>query len=383
MERANVFRNGTADYQIPEANPIVSATELALRIAEPVLEFVRDLYSVQRVQASMLHMDETGWSATEQAMGAPRDAVENQVLVFIRDRFLGNEAVVNALRSRRFATPAQMDAAMPHTAESELLDCRWCGAWHVRNAGLWADQWCQARSKDLRVGTRPNWARQSLVSGLVFGDERMHRLDRLTEPDFVSLFETAQGYIERSLRHYPRAGYFIVFLNAGPKSAGSVEHAHLQVVGRERSHFAYPETIAGRCPSDYWSRLGEVHRELGLAVSDGDCAAWANLAPVKERDVTAISETLTGGARFVYRIWKTLAAQGTKDFSLAAILSPAYLAQECPERFARWPNVVWRFVDRGDPQVRHGDIGTMELFGSSVVGTDPFEVARWLKSSVN
>jgi hypothetical protein len=118
---------------------------------------------------------------------------------------------------------------------------------------------------------------------------------------------------------------------------------------------------------------------LGLAVASGDCAAWASLAPVKERDLTAISANITDGARFVYRCWRALAGQGTRNFSLAAVISPAYFAgHRCPERFALWPNVVWRFVDRGDPQVSHGDIGTMELFGSAVVANDPFDVARCL-----
>lgn len=376
----NHTENHSPAYPRVAGTLVSSAAELASRIDGPAFERVRHFYSVRSVQSRKLLMNEAGWTATAQAMGASREAVEDQLLVFIRDRYAGNEAIVNAIRSRRFVPTAASATRASLGADVDASDCRWCGPWHVGQAGLWADEWDQVRSEDLRVGSRPNWARQSTVSGLVFGDEGMHRLDCLSEGDFISLYETAQGYIERSLRHCPRVAYFIVFLNGGPKSAGSVEHAHLQIVGREDRHFAYPETIAGRCPGDYWSRLRDMHRELGLEVSGDRCSAWASLAPVKERDVTAISETLAGGARFVYRQWRALAAQGTRNFSLAAILTPTCLGQESPERFARWPNVVWRFVDRGDPQVRHSDIGTMELFGSGVVGADPFEVARWLRA---
>jgi hypothetical protein len=38
-----------------------------------------------------------------------------------------------------------------------------------------------------------------------------------------------------------------------------------------------------------------------------------------------------------------------------------------------------RIVDRGDPLNRTADIGAMELYAASVIGTDPFFVADVLK----
>ena len=70
----------------------------------------------------------------------------------------------------------------------------------------------------------------------------------------------------------------------------------------------------------------------------------------------------------------------TNSFSLAAILAPGYPTRlAAGDRFAAWPPVVWRLVDRGDRAARHGDIGCMELFGTPVIATDPFAVARWLR----
>jgi hypothetical protein len=43
----------------------------------------------------------------------------------------------------------------------------------------------------------------------------------------------------------------------------------------------------------------------------------------------------------------------------------------------RWPPIV-RMVDRGDPFARPSDIGTMELYGTPIVGTDPGEVVAAL-----
>jgi len=83
----------------------------------------------------------------------------------------------------------------------------------------------------------------------------MHHLDSLSESEFIGLFETGERYLSaaRSVRAPIR--FAVLFLNGGPKSASSVEHAHVQIVAREDRHFAYPELIAARCPIDYWQRL--------------------------------------------------------------------------------------------------------------------------------
>ena len=87
----------------------------------------------------------------------------------------------------------------------------------------------------------------------------MHHLDSLSESEFIGLFETGERYLSaaRSVRAPIR--FAVLFLNGGPKSASSVEHAHVQIVAREDRHFAYPELIAARCPIDYWQRLFAAH----------------------------------------------------------------------------------------------------------------------------
>src|SRR5207245_5838193 len=101
--------------------------------------------------------------------------------------------------------------------------------------------------------------------------------------------------------------------------------------------------------------------------------------PVKERDLTIVSSTLQEGALFISRLLRTLIEYGTCNFSLVAMPNPAYvIGKAADDDFRSWPTVVWRLVDRGDPAVSRSDIGCMELFGSPVVATDPFQVAGWL-----
>jgi len=48
------------------------------------------------------------------------------------------------------------------------------------------------------------------------------------------------------------------------------------------------------------------------------------------------------------------------------------------EEWSGFPVLV-RIVDRGDPRTVASDMGAMELYASSVISSDPFEVARSLK----
>jgi len=144
---------------------------------------------------------------------------------------------------------------------------------------------------------------------------------------------------------------------------------HLQVVGRTDRPFGYLAQVQRRCPSNYWRVVREAHEELGLAVSAGPCCAWANVVPVKERDITVLSPTLLDGAVFTGVLLRTLMRHGTKNFSLAAILKP--------------DGVVWRILDRGDPARPNADWGCMELFGSNVVATDPFVLHDLLRKAVS
>jgi hypothetical protein len=49
---------------------------------------------------------------------------------------------------------------------------------------------------------------------------------------------------------------------------------------------------------------------------------------------------------------------------------------------AGWADIplVARFVDRGAPLSPTSDIAALELFGSSVISSDPFDVARTLRA---
>ena len=117
--------------------------------------------------------------------------------------------------------------------------------------------------------------------------------------------------------------------------------------------------------------------EIGLATRIGETRIIASLSPVKEREILLIGPTrwvddddfgnAISGVLETYT--RTL---GVQSFNLALFQRPIDAVQE---DWSGFPAIV-RVVDRGDPQSRTADVGCMELYGSSVISADPFDVVR-------
>lgn len=356
--------------------PLLDTTPLAI---------VREHYDIRIHRTPRLVMNEAGLTAAKEAFkGVAVERIVDQEVVIVRDRRLRHETIFNALRGLRGRQTAGTDAAEAIEERLASQGCRWCDLdrWHVRNEGMFSDSFGELRVGD-RFSARANWARLSPFSGIAYGDECAHNLLRLAETDFVSMFEAAERYVRRAHQDVERPRFFVVLMNGGHKSAGSVEHAHLQIAGRSDRHFPFPESIAEVAHTGYWKSVAKVHQAAGLAFPAGQCEGWVSLCPMRDREVTICSPTLRDGAVAVFHVLQALIRQGTNSFSLAAILSPSYvsLASSDP-RFADWPPVVWRLADRGDYGVRHSDVGSLELLTNAwVTSNDPWEVVRWLQES--
>jgi hypothetical protein len=69
---------------------------------------------------------------------------------------------------------------------------------------------------------------------------------------------------------------------------------------------------------------------------------------------------------------------GVRAFNVA-IFGPPLPGDPRADEWAGFP-LVARFVDRGNPLAPTSDIAGLELFGSSVIASDPFDVARSLRA---
>jgi len=103
----------------------------------------------------------------------------------------------------------------------------------------------------------------------------------------------------------------------------------------------------------------------------------AHLTPFKDNEVILMAEELNLSLK--ERIYEVLACfrdiVGVTSFNLSLVTPPLAETEEGWEGFP----VMVRLIDRGDLDSRASDIGAMEIYASSVVSSDPLQLACELR----
>lgn len=205
-----------------------------------------------------------------------------------------------------------------------------------------------------------------------------------TGEQIVDYIETARRWAAKVRESNPQARHFFFLWNCLQKAGASLVHGHAQVTLTCGRHYSRVEGIRfaaqryqKRYGTNYFDDLYLAHCDLGLAFEKNGTKVLAYLTPLKEKDVMLLSGRLD--LPFEEQVYRVLAClrdvMNVTAFNLALVTPPLAETEESWEGFP----VIVRVVDRGDPKSVSSDIGTMELFGQSVVSSDPFEVARLLK----
>ena len=195
------------------------------------------------------------------------------------------------------------------------------------------------------------------------------------------LFDTGRAWADRARTDDPAADRYLLTWNCLWRAGGSIIHGHAQaLLARGRHHAALDRFLrdADRYrqahAADLVADLAEVHRDLGLARElPGGVTVLAHLTPIKERELLVVGRPGMDerDPAFTDAVWRALSAYrdrlGVRSFNLSLWRAP--LAEEA----ASLPPMV-RMVDRGDPMSRPSDIGAMELYGTPIVGSDPYDV---------
>jgi hypothetical protein len=197
----------------------------------------------------------------------------------------------------------------------------------------------------------------------------------------ADLLATGRAWAERAAERDSESRNYLLIWNCLWRAGGSIVHGHAQVLLGGGPHYARLERF--RRDADAWRAahatdlvedLVGVQRDLGLA-RGGAVATLAHVTPVKEREILVVGQpgmderdpsftTAVADALFAYRD-----RLGVRSFNLVLWRPPLGAA-------AGWEGMppMVRMVDRGDLHRRPSDIGAMELYGSPIVGSDPYEV---------
>jgi hypothetical protein len=228
--------------------------------------------------------------------------------------------------------------------------------------------------------TASNIAKYDGYHGLViFADHNPLHITTERVHDYIN---TALRWAKRAHNADRTAKYFFLIWNCLWKGGSSIVHGHMQLTLGQGMHYARVEHWRRQAllyrlahGTNYFDDLYSIHEALGLGSRLGQTRVLASLTPVKEREVLLISPTRwVDNDDFEDAIGTVLRAfldrLGVQSFNLALFQRPIDTAEE---DWGGFPAIV-RIVDRGDLQVRTTDVGCMELYGSSVISTDPFQV---------
>ncbi|MGO8950614.1 MAG: hypothetical protein ACLQUY_23775 [Ktedonobacterales bacterium] len=324
----------------------------------------------------------------------------HQRIVRITNRWTFEGATFNPLRSRRPSSGATTSAAVfpPPEVRTRIVETSgddFCDPLHRTPADTFG------RVQGRHTTTAANVAKADGWHGIGIFD----RHDPLKiENELVSdMLSTAGEWASRAHSSDPQARFLFLFWNCLWRAGASLVHGHIQMtLSRQMAHAkvenlrASAERYQTETGSDYFADLATVHRALGLAAGEEKIDWFASLTPVKEREIVLLAPTYQNGVLqpeelgvLSDQLFRTLALMQEQMGVLAfnvGIFGPPLAAgrpttkDEKQEDWSSFP-LVARIVDRGNPLSSTSDIAGLELFGSSVIASDPFDVARTLQAA--
>lgn len=316
------------------------------------------------------------------------EATRHQRVIRVMNRWTFEGATFNPLRSRR---PGASDTGAAPAADPPELRER-----IVRAQG---DDFCNpetrtpadsfGRARGAQTITASNVAKADGWHGVaIFAQHDPLALDEALVAD---LLDTAMSWARQAHHADPAARHLFLLWNCLWRAGASLIHGHAQMTLSHTMAHARVEGLRAAAAryhaetgGDYFTDLAETHEALGLRTTPAQAVAgFASLTPVKEREVTllAFGAQLEDLPRLATPLWDTLriamSELGVRTFNVALYGPPL----DWSVGMAGWANfpLVGRFVDRGAPLAQTSDIAALELFGSSVISSDPFEVARALR----
>jgi hypothetical protein len=298
------------------------------------------------------------------------DAVLDQTVVKVTNLITLDGALFNPLRQRRphDEPPAGGQADIPPAGPDDPF----CAPLDNTTENTFG------RVRGTHSITAANLLPIERYHSVVIFDE--HHPLAFTEESVGDAMDTALAWARLAHSSDADARYFMLFWNCLWRAAASRIHGHMQAILGKGMHYAQVEALRRAAllygighGSDYFADLCAVHEALGLGEESDGVHTFAYLTPKKEKEIWIVGSR--PDAPFKRALYRALAAYrdrlGVQSFNMALLWRPI---DSVPEDWSGFPAIA-RLVDRGPLQSKLSDIGAMELFGSSVISSDPFRVA--------
>jgi hypothetical protein len=348
--------------------------DLVQRLSPPDREVFERIYEV-RVSRGRVKPAEAMRPWIEAQFGGVEGVLEQRI-VRLTNRITLEETIFNGLRASRPAGPRDVcETGEPGAPDSDPF----------RNPYDSTPEDSFGRVEGRYCVTASNIAKYEGFHGVVvFKEANPLRFGREQVADYI---DTGRRWAERAHEADPEARYFLFVWNCGGRAGASLPHGHAQVLLGSGGHYARVEHLR-RCAlryreeygAGYFDDLYRVHHALGCGFEKDGVRVMAYLSPVKEKELVLMADDL--GKTLAGRLYDVLAClrdrMGVSAFNVALLMPPI---APVAEDWYGFPAIA-RVVDRGAAGARASDIGSVELYASTVVASDPFEVARWVEPAL-
>ena len=312
----------------------------------------------------------------------PKNAIDRaskQRVVRTFNNITFEAAQFNELRAKR---PVQKPDTVTLGAfiEDAKHDCDFCDPLNM----TCADSWGRILG-DYSV-TAANAAKYDANHGMViFKPHHPHRFGGSHVRDYLRV---AKKWFQTMHENDKSLKYPFIMWNCLGSAGASLVHGHLHMLINPQGFYgrqALMVSAAKNYKRDYWKDLIETHKQVQLGVEYKGIHLVATMTPVKEKEVMIVDSrpqvkdddgTFAEALTLVLRTF--IDALGVLSFNVGIYLPPF-----ADEKYGL--PVIARCVDRGDPsplppgRSKTGDVGGMELYGSSVISSDPYKVIEAIK----
>ena len=308
--------------------------------------------------------------------------VSDQIIIKTLDKYLEQQALFNELRTTTPGTSKEKLEDKRRKVEEHIEECRgedkcdFCALEKYTSFDL-------PRITKGKCKSGGNLAKYDSANGMIYFWE--HNPLRISRQELSDCIDVAEEWFKQihdrdSELVYPFLGWNCLE-RAGASQIGAHMHALLTqgmaYEGVEKLRRA-SERYKNDCHSDYFAGLFSVHKSLGLGFNyknNPDKKVMVSLTPKKDKDTWIMGSSLNDLKEPVYEAIECFKNKLEVFAFNLAFQMPPLIQQPGWEEFP----YIARMVDRGDPLKLGTDIAIMEMFGTSVVGSDPFKVAKILR----
>jgi len=300
--------------------------------------------------------------------------IENQKIVKTYNKWTGEGALFNYLRTNRPGMKKinlnKQKKELSNIINDSKKDCDFC------QPIIFTPEDDFGRIYGKYSMTAANLAKYDVWSSLVIFNK--HNPLEFSLEELSDYIDTAFQWFHKVFQHDDTYKFPFFVWNCLYKAGASQIHGHAQILMTKGIAYAKMEALnqahakyQKEYKTNYFPDLYKLHDSLGLAHQVEDVRLYASITPTKEKEIIIIPSKAPHQSDSA----KNVIFNALRCFIDIMKVHSYNISIYCPpiDKKYEFPYLI-KIIDRGSIFRPTADIGGMELFGSTVVADDPYEV---------